>query len=161
MIILALLLYFSCPSYYLASPVITWHPDIFGKGKLKEAIVKRYISIEEIGKKTIKESFIIGDFKIKSQYQEHDVLRSCTEVPILAKPDHPIKSILIDDSYLFVGIYSDAVGKAILEIDPRIDNVNIKITDMLINKIISEQTLNRWIIFHYFSEIIHIKQQLE
>jgi hypothetical protein len=57
-IILALLLYFSCPSYYLASPVITWHPDIFGKGKLKEAFVKRYISIEEIGKKTIKESFV-------------------------------------------------------------------------------------------------------
>lgn len=90
----------------------------------------------------IKYTRCLGDFKIKSQYQEHDVLRSCTEVPILAKPDHPIKSILIDDSYLFVGIYSDAVGKAILEIDPRIDNVNIKITDMLINKIISEQTLN-------------------
>ena len=84
----------------------------------------------------------LGDFKSKANYQEYDIFKECSSSPIIAQPDHPPKSIKIEDNYLFMVMYSEAVGQAIKSTNPNLQNTEIALTEMLLPKIISEQTLN-------------------
>ena len=99
-------------------------------------------SLETEDNLAIKYTRCLGDFKAKAHYRDYDMFKSCVTSPITSMPDHPSKSLIIDDSYLFMCIYSDAIGQAIRETDPDTSNIDIKITEKLINKIINEQTLN-------------------
>lgn len=98
-----------------------------------------------LDKMSISYTRCLGDFKIKLYYHELPEFSDCTSPPITCKPSlhHHSSSILIDDSSLFMVMYSDALVKVIEDADLKGNvKVNVKIVKLLIDKILSEQTLN-------------------
>ena len=70
------------------------------------------------------------------------IKRECTGPPIICKPSHPIASIKIDDSVLFMVMYTDGLAKVIEQIDLKGENTDAKLAKVVIEKIINEQSLN-------------------
>lgn len=100
-------------------------------------------SLEKDENLAIKYTRCLGDFKSKANYVElTDIFKTCTSPPIIALPDHPPRSITVDDSYLFMAMYTDAVSQAIKETQSTEQNIDVTLADMLMHKIISEPTLN-------------------
>jgi hypothetical protein len=98
--------------------------------------------LDSVNDLDIKYTRCLGDFKLKTHFQQYEIFSKCTQSPIIAQPDFPPGSLLVDENYLFMGIYTDSVQKAILETDSNVTNTDVRIAEMLMNKIISEQTLN-------------------
>ena len=83
----------------------------------------------------------LGDFKLKLYYHEYPQFRDCTGPPIINHPNHLDQEIIIDDSFLFMAMYSDGLSKVLKMTDVKIEDHCSTIAKMLIGKIISEQTL--------------------
>lgn len=91
----------------------------------------------------------LGDFKLKFYYNEHPQFKGCTGPPLLCQAQHLSEPIIIDESFLFLVMYSDGLSKVLEAIysdsdkDENIqENINSIIAKKLISKIKSEQTLN-------------------
>jgi hypothetical protein len=90
---------------------------------------------------SIKYTRCLGNFKVKQYYHECPEFESCERPPILCQADSP-GSLKIDDSFLFMAMYSDGFARALEKAGLVADEASPTIARMLIEKIKSEQTLN-------------------
>lgn len=85
----------------------------------------------------------IGDFKLKLYFHEHPQFKDCTGPPLICDAQHLSQPILLDESFLFMVMYSDGLSKVLNDIySDSEENPNSIIARMLISKMTSEQTLN-------------------
>ena len=90
----------------------------------------------------IKYTRCMGDFKLKLYYDELPQFQFCTGPPLICEAENPENTLRIDNSFLFLAMYSDGFAKALEKTHLKSENTCATIARMLIQKIISEQTLN-------------------